>query len=94
MDVFNYVIHNHEWKREIENLPEMTRQAFVELLSTNDTQARLIANWLVERCRWSDMTECNDGIMEAKQNSLRNIIIGAINECNKEPVILEDNEEA
>jgi hypothetical protein len=89
MDVFNYVIHNHKWKEEIDNIPEMTRKAFKTLFS-DDTEARLVANWIVERCRWSDMTETNDGIMEAKQNTARNFVIGMINELNKEPVVLEE----
>lgn len=92
MDTFNYVIHNHEWKGEIENIPEMTRKAFKALFG-NDTESRLVANWIVERCRWSDMMESNDGIIEAKQNTARNIVIGIINELNKEPVVLDEPEQ-
>ena len=89
MDTFNFVIHNNKWKDDVDSIPEMTRLAFKNLFD-DSTDARLVANWIVERCRWSDMTETNDGVIEAKQNSTRNIIIGIINELNKEPVVLEE----
>jgi hypothetical protein len=93
MDVFNYVIHKNEWLSEIDNVPEMTRQAFVNLFQSDSTEARLVAKFIVDRCRWSDMTETNDGIMEAKQNTGRNIVIGLIDQLNKEPIELMNEEE-
>jgi hypothetical protein len=92
MDTFNYVIHNYEWKKDVDNIPEMTRVAFKNLFD-DSTDSRLVASWIVERCRWANMTETNDGIMEAKQNSTRNVVIGIINELNKEPVVLQEPEQ-
>jgi len=86
MDVFNYVIHKTEWLSEIDNIPEATRQAFISLFQNDSTEARLVAKFIIDRCRWSDMTETNSGIMEAKQNTGRNIIIGIVDQLNKEPI--------
>jgi hypothetical protein len=86
MDVFNYVIHKTEWLSDIDNIPEMTRRAFVNLFQSDSEDARLVAKFIVDRCRWSDMTETNSGIIEAKQNTGRNIVIGLIDQLNKEPI--------
>jgi len=92
MDVFTYVAHKHEWLDDVGEVPEMTRRAFLNLFDCDSTDARLVAKFLMDRCRWSDMTETNDGIMEAKQNTGRNIIIGIMDQLNKEPIQQIDEE--
>ena len=86
MDVFTHVIHKNEWLKDVDDIPEMTRLAFIDLFQEDSLAAKLVAKFIVDRCRYRDMTETNSGIIEAKQNTGRNVIIGIVDQLNMEPI--------
>jgi hypothetical protein len=92
MDVFTQVIHKNEWLKDVDDIPEMTRLAFIDLFQEDSLSAKLVAKYIVDRCHYRDMTETNSGIIEAKQNTGRNIIIGIVDQLNMEPIELENPE--
>ena len=94
MDVFTEVVHKTAWLEDVENVPEMTRLAFHNIFGSNSLDAKLVAKFIVDRCRYKDMTETNSGIMEAKQNTARNIIIGIMDQLNREPIKEEELDES
>lgn len=73
MDIIDKVSYDWLWDDE-KDLSEATRRAYVELFSIGNPDALLVMRHLIGLCKWMDMSEYNDPIVEAKMNSLRSII--------------------
>jgi hypothetical protein len=86
MDIIDRVTYEWEWE-DGKDLVEETRKAFVNLFDPTSEDARLVARYLIQTCKWEDMTEFNDPIIEAKMNSLRSVILNIKNQLNKKPVV-------
>lgn len=63
--------------------PEITRQAYCDLFDSSNEKARVVMRDLVLRCQWLDQGQYNDPIIEAKQNSLRGVILAIKEQLNK-----------
>ena len=85
MDIVDKVTYDFEWEDE-KDLSEQTRLAFIELLDPSDNNALLVMRYLVQICKWQDMTEYNDPIIEAKMNSLRGVILSIKQQINMKPI--------
>jgi len=85
LDIIDKVTYNFEWDNE-KDLSEATRLAFTNLFDTGNSDAVLVANFLVGVCKWKDTSECNDPIIEAKANSLRNVILAVKKQLNMKKV--------
>ena len=85
MDIIDKVTYDFEWDNE-KDLSEETRRAFVEVFDSTDTNALLVARFLVQLCKWQDITEYNDPIIEAKMNSLRSVILSIKKQINMKPI--------
>lgn len=81
MDIIDKVTYDFEWDNE-KDLSEETRKAFVELFDTSDNNAILVARFLVQLCKWEDIAEYNDPIIESKMNSLRSVILSIKKQLN------------
>lgn len=81
MDIIDKVTYDFEWDSE-KDLSEETRKAFVELFDTSDNNAILVARFLVQLCKWEDIAEYNDPIIESKMNSLRSVILSIKKQLN------------
>ena len=91
MDIIDKVTYDFEWDNE-KDLSEETRKAFVELFDTSDSNAILVARFLVQICKWEDYTEYNDPIIESKMNSLRSVILSIKKQLNMKEIEREDYE--
>ena len=85
MDIIDQATYSFEWKED-KNLAEETRKAFVNLFNSNSNDALLVARFLIKTCKWEDMCEYNDPIVEAKINSLRNVILSIKNQLNMDKI--------
>jgi hypothetical protein len=85
MDIVDKVTYDFEWEDE-KDLSEETRRAFIELFDISDNNAILVMRYLVQTCKWQDMTEYNDPIIEAKMNSLRGVILSIKQQLNMKPI--------
>lgn len=85
MDIVDKVTYDFSWGDE-KDLSEETRRAFVKLLNPKDDNAILVMRHLVQMCKWQDMTEYNDPIIEAKMNSLRSVILSIKQQLNMKPL--------
>jgi hypothetical protein len=85
MDIVDKVTYDFEWDNE-KDLSEQTRRAFTDLLDPSDNNALLVMRYLVQVCKWQDMTEYNDPIIEAKMNSLRGVILSIKQQLNMKPI--------
>jgi len=81
MDIIDKVTYDFEWDNE-KDLSEETRKAFVELFDESDNNAILVARFLVQLCKWEDIAEYNDPIIESKMNSLRSVILSIKKQLN------------
>jgi hypothetical protein len=81
MDIIDKVTYDFEWDNE-KDLSEETRKAFVELFDAAGNNAILVARFLVQRCKWEDIGEYNDPIIESKMNSLRSVILSIKKQLN------------
>jgi|TARA_S200002703_G_C3657608_1_gene201898 hypothetical protein len=81
MDIIDKVTYDFEWDNE-KDLSEETRKAFVELFDASDNNAILVARFLVQLCKWEDIAEYNDPIIESKMNSLRSVILSIKKQLN------------
>jgi hypothetical protein len=89
MDVITLVTTDPSWKKDIPDIPEATRRAFVELFRSESTDAKLVADWLVGKCGWrrdAEPSKATNGIDEAKQNATCGIIRDIIIQLNRPPI--------
>lgn len=91
MDIIDKVTYDFEWDNE-KDLSEETRKAFVELFDASDNNAILVARFLVQLCKWEDIAEYNDPIIESKMNSLRSVILSIKKQLNMKEIEREDYE--
>ena len=85
MDIIDKVTYDFEWDNE-KDLSEETRRAFVNLFDISNNASLLVAKFLVSICKWQDMAEYNDPVIEAKMNALRNVIVNIKNQINMKPI--------
>lgn len=85
MDIIDKVTYNFEWDNE-KDLAEQTRRAFVEVFNPESQEAVLVMKYLVGICKWQDITEYNDPIIEAKINTLRNVILAIKKQLNMDEI--------
>lgn len=85
MDIVDKVTYNFEWDDE-KDLAEQTRQAFLEVFNPENPEAVLVMKYLVGICKWQDITEYNDPIIEAKINTLRNVILAIKKQLNMDEI--------
>jgi fibrillarin-like rRNA methylase len=85
MDIIDKVTYDFEWDNE-KDLSEETRRAFVNLFDPTNNDALLVIKHLTAICKWQDMTEYNDPVIEAKMNALRNVIVNIKNQINMKPI--------
>jgi hypothetical protein len=85
MDIIDKVTYDFEWDNE-RDLSEETRKAFVNLFDPTNNDALLVAKFLTNICKWQDMAEYNDPVIEAKMNALRNVIVNIKNQINMKPI--------
>ena len=85
MDIIDKVTYDFEWDNK-KDLSEETRKAFVNLFDPTNNDALLVAKFLTNICKWQDMTEYNDPVIEAKMNALRNVIVNIKNQINMKPI--------
>jgi hypothetical protein len=81
MDIIDKVTYDFRWDSE-KDLSEETRRAFVEVFDPSDDNACLVARFLVQLCKWEDIAEYNDPIIESKMNSLRSVILSIKKQLN------------
>ena len=91
MDIIDKVSYNFEWDKE-EDLSEETRKAFLNVFDPDNNDALLVARFLIGICKWQDMTEYNDPVIEAKINSLKNVILSIKKQINMKPIEEDINE--
>ena len=85
MDIVDKVTYDFEWDSE-KDLSEETRRAFVNLFDPTNNDALLVVKFLTNICKWQDMAEYNDPVIEAKMNALRNVIVNIKNQINMKPI--------
>ena len=85
MDIIDKVTYDFEWDNE-RDLSEETRKAFVNLFDPTNNDALLVVKFLTNICKWQDMAEYNDPVIEAKMNALRNVIVNIKNQINMKPI--------
>ena len=91
MDIIDKVTYDFEWDNE-KDLSEETRRAFIKLFDIENNDSLLVAKFLIGICKWQDQTEYNDPVMEAKMNSLRNVILSIKKQINMKPIEEVTNE--
>lgn len=91
MDIVDYC--SYKYKSETENLPEATRQAFVDIFDADRESACLVINHLLGITRWADQTETNDPIINAKMNTAHGIIREIKRQLNMPRIELQGEEE-
>ena len=91
MDIIDKASYEFEWYKE-RDLSEETRKAFLNVFDPDNNDALLVARFLVSVCRWQDMTEYNDPVIESKINSLKNIILLIKQQINMKPIEEDINE--
>ena len=64
MDIIDKVTYDFEWDNE-RDLSEETRKAFVNLFDPTNNDALLVVKFLTNICKWQDMAEYNDPVIEA-----------------------------
>ena len=84
MDIVDKVSYDFEWDNE-EDLIEATRIAYHEVFDIENKNCQLVMRHICNLCKWNDMSEFNDSIMEAKYNSLKNVIHNIKYILNKQP---------
>lgn len=91
MDIIDKVTYDFKHKNE-QDLAEETRKAFVKMFNIENDDAILVARFLVNVCKWEDISEYNDPIIEAKRNTLRSIILAIKKQLNMKPLEEDYNE--
>ena len=85
MDIIDKVTYDFSWDNE-KDLSEETRRAFVELFDPSNDNALLVARYLVQICKWTDLSEYNDPIIGAKISSLKNVIMSIKKQLNQKEI--------
>ena len=85
MDIVDKVTYDFKWDDE-RDLAEQTRQAFVKIFNEDDMDAQLVMRFLVGVCKWQNITEYNDPVIEAKINSLRNVMLAIKQQLNMKEI--------
>ena len=91
MDIIDKASYEFEWDKE-RDLSEETRKAFLNVFNPDNNDALLVARFLIGICRWQNMTEYNDPVIEAKINSLKNVILSIKKQINMKPIEEDINE--
>jgi|TARA_Y100000310_G_scaffold183701_1_gene183830 hypothetical protein len=81
MDIVDTVTYDPD-----EASPEEVRQAFVNLLDPEIKEARLVVRALIGMCGWEDLSQDHDAVIDAKHNSLRNVILQIKKQLNMKPI--------
>lgn len=85
MDIIDKVTYDFSWDNE-KDLSEETRRAFVELFDPSNDNALLVARYLVQICKWTDLSEYSDPIIGAKISSLKNVIMSIKKQLNQKEI--------
>jgi len=91
MDIIDKVTYDFQWDNE-KDLSEETRKAFISVFNSEDSDALLVARYLVQICKWNDLSEYSDPIIGAKISALKNVIMSIKKQLNQKEIEREDYE--